>query len=258
MFAGRREAMAQEKTGARPRVGLFATCLVDAMRPSIGLATARLLEAAGCAVEVPPAQTCCGQPAFNNGDDATARALARAVVAAFEPFDYLVAPSGSCIGMIRQGFAELLADDPAWRDRHAALAARSFEILSFLVDVRGWAPADLRFDAVATYHDSCSGLRQLGIHDQPRRLLAAVDGLTLKPLDGADVCCGFGGTFCVHYPDVSTAIVADKADRVVATGAGVLFVAEPGCLLNIEGRLKRVGAAVRCLHPAEVLAGDAR
>ncbi|MGE0747925.1 MAG: (Fe-S)-binding protein [Rhodospirillales bacterium] len=244
------------ETGTAPRVGLFVTCLVDALRPSIGLATARLLERAGCTVAVPAAQTCCGQPAFNNGDDATARALARQAVAAFEAFDYLVAPSGSCLGMIRHGFAELLSGDAAWRDRHAALAAKSFEILSFLADVRGWSPADVRFAAAATYHDSCSGLRQLGIRDQPRRLLAQVDGLTLTPLEGSEVCCGFGGTFCIHYPDISAAIVTAKAERVAATGADVLLVAEPGCLLNIEGRLRRLGHGTRCLHPVEVLAGD--
>ena len=240
-----------------PRVGLFVTCLVDALRPSIGLAAARLLEAAGCRVDVPRVQTCCGQPAFNSGDDRTARDLARAHLAAFEGFDYLVAPSGSCVGMIRDGWAELFADDPAWRDRHAALAARSFEILSFLDRVRGWRPAGVRCAATATYHDACSGLRQLGVHEEPRRLLAAVDGLDLVPLEGADVCCGFGGTFCVHYPDISNAIATEKAARVAATGADTLLVAELGCLLNIEGRLRRMGSGVRCLHPVEVLAAGA-
>ncbi|MBM3487300.1 MAG: (Fe-S)-binding protein [Alphaproteobacteria bacterium] len=247
--------MAAEAAG--PTVGLFVTCLVDTLRPSIGLASAKLLEDAGCRVVVPDAQTCCGQPGFNNGDDRSAARIARQVIAAFEGFDYLVAPSGSCIGMIRDGFAELLGDDPAWAPRQRALASRSFEILSFLDRVCGWRPHGLRHGGSATYHDCCSGLRQLGIRDEPRRLLAAVDGLALLPLEGADVCCGFGGTFCMHFADISAHIVADKTRAIRASGAEMLLAADLGCLLNMAGMLARDGAVIRCLHPVELLAGMA-
>jgi L-lactate dehydrogenase complex protein LldE len=238
-----------------PTVGLFVTCLVDAMRPGIGFATLRLLEEAGCRVEVPEQQTCCGQPAFNSGDDADAAALARQAIAAFEPFDYVVLPSGSCAGAIRHGYPELLAQDPAWAARAERLAAKTHEILSFLVDVLGFVPEGRRLDATATYHDSCAGLRELGISAQPRRLLAAVEGLELRPLEGSEVCCGFGGTFCVKYPAISNAIVEEKAAAIERTGAGLLLAGDLGCLMNMAGKLHRRGSAVRCFHTVEVLAG---
>ena len=238
-----------------PTVGLFVTCLVDAMRPGIGFATLRLLEEAGCRVEVPEQQTCCGQPAFNSGDDADAAALARQAIAAFEPFDYVVLPSGSCAGAIRHGYPELLAHDPAWAARAERLAAKTHEILSFLVDVLGFVPEGRRLDATATYHDSCAGLRELGISAQPRRLLAAVEGLELRPLEGSEVCCGFGGTFCVKYPAISNAIVEEKAAAIERTGAELLLAGDLGCLMNMAGKLHRRGSAVRCFHTVEVLAG---
>ncbi len=238
-----------------PRVGLFVTCLVDAMRPQIGFATLRLLKEAGCTVEVPQQQTCCGQPAWNSGDDADAAAIARQVIAAFEPYDYLVAPSGSCAGTIKHGYPELLAKDPLWGPRAAALAAKTHEVLSFLVDVLGYAPAGRRLDASATYHDSCSGLRELGVHDQPRALLAAVNGLEMRPLAGDNVCCGFGGAFCVKYSAISNAIVGEKADAIEATGADLLLAGDLGCLMNMAGKLHRNGSKVRCFHAVEILAG---
>ena len=236
-----------------PRVGLFVTCLVDAMRPQIGFAALRLLEEAGCTVEVPQ-QTCCGQPAWNSGDTRDAADLARQLIAAFEPYDYLVAPSGSCAGSIAH-YPQLLAGDPVWGPRATALAGRTHEILSFLVDVLGYTPEGIRLDASATYHDSCSGLRELGVHDQPRALLAAVDGLELRPLDGDNVCCGFGGTFCVKYPAISNAIVGEKADAIEATGADLLLAGDLGCLMNMAGKLHRRGSRVRCFHTVEILAG---
>jgi L-lactate dehydrogenase complex protein LldE len=236
-----------------PRVGLFVTCLVDAMRPQIGFAALRLLEEAGCAVEVPQ-QTCCGQPAWNSGDDADAASIARQVIAAFEPCDYLVAPSGSCAGTIRH-YPELLASDPAWSARAARLAAKTHELTSFLADVLGFAPKGRQLEASATYHDSCSGLRELGVHDQPRRLLAAIDGLEMRPLEGDNVCCGFGGTFCVKYPAISNAIVEEKAEAIERTGADLLLAGDLGCLMNMAGKLNRRGSKVRCFHTAEVLAG---
>lgn len=236
-----------------PRVGLFVTCLVDAMRPQIGFAALRLLEEAGCTVEVPQ-QTCCGQPAWNSGDAGDAAALARRVIAAFEPYDYLVAPSGSCAGSIAH-YPELFARDPVWAPRARALAAKTHEVLSFLVDVLGYTPAGLRLAASATYHDSCSGLRELGVHDQPRRLLAEVEGLEMRPLEGDNVCCGFGGTFCVKYPAISDAIVTEKAEAIEATGADMLLAGDLGCLLNMAGKLHRRGSRIRCFHAIEILAG---
>ncbi len=240
-----------------PRVGLFVTCLVDAMRPSIGFAALRLLEEAGCRVEVPRAQTCCGQPALNSGDDADTAALARQVIETFEPFDHVVLPSGSCGGTIRHAYPEILAADPAWAARARALAAKTWEITSFLVDVLGHAPSGRRLAASATYHDSCSGLRELGVAAQPRRLLAAVDGLEMRPLEGANVCCGFGGTFCVKYPAISNAIVEEKAAAIERTGADLLLAGDLGCLMNMAGKLHRRGAGTRCFHVIEVLAGMA-
>jgi L-lactate dehydrogenase complex protein LldE len=238
-----------------PRVGLFVTCLVDLFRPSVGFAAVKLLEAAGCAVEVPEAQTCCGQPAYNSGDRADARAIARQVIAAFEPFDYVVAPSGSCTGMIKKHYPALFADDAQWRPRAEKLAEKTFELVSFLTDVLGVSSVAARHEGSVTYHDSCSGLRELGIRDQPRRLLATVEGLTLTELPNADVCCGFGGTFCVKYPDLSNAIVEKKTADIAATGAETLLAGDLGCLLNMAGKLKREGHATRSRHVAEVLAG---
>jgi len=240
---------------AAPRVALLVTCLVDAMRPRIGFAALRLLEEAGCVVEVPEAQTCCGQPAYNSGDEADAADLARRVVAAFEAYDYVVLPSGSCAGTIREHYPGLLAGDPAWSGRAAAFAAKTWEIMSFLVDVLGYRPEGRALRATATYHDSCSGLRELGVEAQPRRLLAAVEGLELRPLEGNNVCCGFGGTFCVKYPAISNAIVEEKAAAIERTGADLLLAGDLGCLLNMAGKLHRRGAAVRCFHTIEVVAG---
>ena len=240
-----------------PRVGLLVTCLVDAIRPRIGFATIRLLEEAGCVVEVPEAQTCCGQPALNSGDASDAADLARRVIVLFEGFDYVVLPSGSCAGTVREHYPELLHDDPVWGPRAAAMAARTWEITSFLVDVLGYRPEGRTLHATATYHDSCSGLRELGIQAQPRRLLAAIDGLELRPLEGHNVCCGFGGTFCVKYPAISNAIVEEKAAAIERTGADLLLAGDLGCLLNMAGKLHRRGARTRCFHTIEVAAGMA-
>ena len=237
-----------------PRVGLFVTCLVDLMRPSVGFAAAKLLEDAGCTVEV-PVQTCCGQPAYNSGDRSTTRDLAERVIHEFRGLDYVVAPSGSCAGTIKTHYPELFADDPTWRRRADELASRTWELTSFLVDVMGVTAVDATYDGEVTYHDSCSGLRELGVRAQPRRLLGSVAGLTLRELPGADVCCGFGGTFAVKYGDISNAIVSDKADAVIETGAPTLLAGDMGCLLNMSGKLTRKGSAVAVRHVAEVLAG---
>jgi L-lactate dehydrogenase complex protein LldE len=239
---------------AAPRVGLFVTCLVDLLRPSIGFAAVKLLEQAGCRVEVPRGQTCCGQPAFNSGDAATARRLARQTIQCLEGYDSVVLPSGSCGGMLKLHYPELFAQDPYWCRRAQALAARSFELTSFLFEQRK-AEIHNTHPASATYHDSCSGLRELGIREQPRRLLQGVAGLTLQEMPDRDVCCGFGGTFCVKYPDISSRMVSDKAAAILSTGAELLLGGDLGCLMNIAGRLKRLGADTRVRHVAEVLAG---
>ncbi len=239
----------------RPRVALFVTCLVDLYRPSVGFAAIRLLEQAGCVVEVPPVQTCCGQPAFNSGDRATARDLARAAVDAFTGYDYVVAPSGSCAGMVAHHYPSLFEDDPPYRARAEAVASRTHELVSFLTDVMGVAAVDARFSGSVTYHDSCAGLREMGVKAQPRALLASVSGLTLAEMADPEICCGFGGTFCVKYPDISTRMVNDKCAGIAATGAGTVLAGDLGCLLNMAGRLKREGSAVQVRHVAEVLAG---
>ena len=240
---------------ARPRVALFVTCLVDLHRPSVGFAAIRLLEAAGCQVEVPRAQTCCGQPAYNTGDRATARDLARGILDAFSGYDHVVVPSGSCGGMIAHHVPGLFADDPDLLPRAEALAGRTHELVSFLVDVMGMDRVEARCDAVATYHDACAGLREMGVKRQPRQLLASVQGLALQEMADPEVCCGFGGTFCVKYPDISTRMVSDKARDVTATGADLLLSGDLGCLLNMAGRLSREGSPVAVRHVAEVLAG---
>jgi L-lactate dehydrogenase complex protein LldE len=238
----------------RPRVALFVTCLVDLMRPSVGFAAVKLLEDAGCRVEV-PVQTCCGQPAYNSGDRGTTRDLAERMIEAFRGYDYVVAPSGSCAGMIRAHYPELFADDPNWLPKANALGARTYELTSFLVDVLGVSEVDAAFDGVVTYHDACSGLRELGVKAQPRKLLRSVAGLELVELEDADVCCGFGGTFAVKYADISTAIVSEKTSKIAASGAGTVLAGDLGCLMNMAGRLSREGRALAVRHVAEVLAG---
>jgi L-lactate dehydrogenase complex protein LldE len=239
----------------QPRVALFVTCLVDLYRPTVGFAAIRLLEQAGCLVEVPPVQTCCGQPAFNSGDRASARDIARAVVDAFQGYDFVVAPSGSCAGMIAHHYPSLFQDDPQYRARAESLAGRMHELVSFLRDVMGMERVSARYADSVTYHDSCSGLREMGVKAQPRALLATVEGLRLTEMAEPEICCGFGGTFCVKYPEISTRMVADKCRDIQASGAGTLLAGDMGCLLNMAGRLKREGSPVKVRHVAEVLAG---
>jgi len=231
------------------------TCLVDMVRPSVGFATVKLLEDAGCSVEV-PAQTCCGQPNYNNGDRKGAAALARTMIAAMEGYDYVVAPSGSCAATVIKDYPQILADDPTWAERAKSLAARTHEIVSFLTDVLGVEAVAARFPAKVTYHDSCSGLRSLGIKDQPRKLLASVEGLELAEMAEAEVCCGFGGTFCVKYPDISNKMVGNKTQNITGTQADLLLAGDLGCLLNMSGKLSREGRPVQARHVVEVLAGD--
>lgn len=238
------------------RVALFVTCLADLMKPAVAFAALRLLEHGGCTVEVPATQTCCGQPAYNSGDRATAVALARKALGEFEGFDYVVVPSGSCAGMIRVHYPELFREDAAARPRIEALATRTYELTDFLVNVLRLDSVPGAFRGTVTYHDSCSGLRELGVKAQPRALLAKLPGLRLVEMEEAETCCGFGGTFALKFGEVSARLADDKCAHACATGADAIVGGDLGCLLNIEGRLRRRGdLKTRVLHIAEVLAG---
>ena len=240
------------------RVGLFVTCLVDLMRPEIGFAALELLEAAGCEVVVPATQTCCGQPGWNSGERESARALAEKLIGEFEGCDYVVVPSGSCAGTIRTHYPDMFRGEPVMRARVERLAGRTYELTDFLVNVARFDRVPGRFDGTVTYHDSCSGLRELGVKTQPRQLLARVAGLKLAEMSDCEVCCGFGGAFSIKFGDISAAIADRKCRNIEASGAQAVVLGDLGCMLNIEGRLRRRGdAKTRVLHVAEVLAGPA-
>jgi len=238
------------------RVGLFVTCLVDSMRPRIGFATIKLLEAAGCEVIVPGQQTCCGQPGYNSGDRKSAEAMALKVLAEFESFDYVVLPSGSCGGMIRVHYPDLFRNDPALQARFIALGNRTYELTDFLLNIARLDKIPGKFKGALTYHDSCSGLRELNVYKQPRALLAKMPDVTLHEMVESTTCCGFGGTFAVKYGELSTRMADNKCQHITATHAGTIVGGDLGCLLNIEGRLRRNGDhSTRVLHVAEVLSG---
>lgn len=239
------------------RVGFFVTCLVDAMRPAIGFASLKLLEAAGCEVVVPEHQTCCGQPGYNSGDHESAQAMALKFLAEFEAFDYVVLPSGSCAGMVRLHYADLFKDDPDLSARFTALGQRTYELTDFLHRIARLEKAPGAFRGTVTYHDSCSGLRELDVYKQPRALLATMPGVKLQEMVESTTCCGFGGTFSLKYGELSTRMADNKCQHITATGADAIVGGDLGCLLNIEGRLRRTGDhTTRVLHVAEVLSGE--
>jgi len=238
------------------RVALYVTCLVDLMRPSVGFDALRLLESVGAEVIVPEGQTCCGQPAWSAGDRHLAVDLARKAIGELEGYDHVVIPSGSCADHLRNVYPKLFADDPDWGPRAHGLAARAYELTCFLVEVAKGAVLPAEFAGTVTYHDSCKGLRGLGIKRQPRELLLKVPGLALTEMADCEECCGFGGAFSVKFGEVSTKIVDRKCDAIAAAGADAVVGGDLGCLLNIEGRLRRRGdETTRVLHIAEVLAG---
>jgi L-lactate dehydrogenase complex protein LldE len=238
------------------RVGLFVTCLVDLVRPRIGFAALTLLQAAGAEVVVPESQTCCGQPGYNSGDLDAARALALKLSREFDGCDYVVTPSGSCAGMIRVHYPALFTGHTE-RAGVERLAARTYELTDFLVNVAHLVKVPGDFRGTLTYHDSCSGLRELGVKAQPRALLAMLPGATLVEMTEAETCCGFGGTFSVKFGDISTRMADNKCSRATATGAHTIAGGDLGCLLNIEGRLRRRGdERTRVQHIAEVLVGE--
>ena len=240
------------------RLALYVTCLVDLMRPAIGFASLRLLENAGCEVVVPAGQTCCGQPAWSAGNRGLASDLAKKAIAELEGYDYVVIPSGSCADQLRNIYPQLLADDPAWAARAQAVAGRSYELSCFLSKVLALENVPGEFAGSVTYHDSCKGLRGLDIKAQPRALLGKVRGLALAEMKDCEECCGFGGAFAVRFGEISTAIVDRKCEAIAAAGADAVVGGDLGCLLNIEGRLRRRGdTRTQVLHLAEVLAGPA-
>ena len=246
----------QPSPPASHRVSLFVTCLADLFRPSVAFASIKLLEQAGCEVTVPLKQTCCGQPAYNTGDYESSAPLARQLIQQFEDADYVVVPSGSCAGMICHHYPRLLEGE--WRERALQLAAKTFELTSFLNDIahiiRGQRPP-VQLPSV-TYHDSCAGLRELNIKDQPRALLEELCETVVNELQHTEVCCGFGGTFCAKMPEISGKMVGDKVASAVATNAQILTGGDLGCLLNIAGRARRSGEALEVRHIAELLCGD--
>jgi len=237
-----------------PKVGLFVTCLVDLFRPNVGFSAIKLIEQAGYSVDVPEQQTCCGQPAYNSGDVPTTRELARQVMTAFENYDYVVAPSGSCASMLKFHYVELFKDNPVELEKAQHFAQRCYELTSFLTDICEMKQVTANFPHRVTYHDSCSGLREMGIKQQPRQLLNSVTGLNLVEMKESETCCGFGGTFCLKYPDISTRIVSDKVANIHHTDAEVLTAGDLGCLMNMAGRLSRTGSKVQVYHVAEILA----
>lgn len=239
----------------RPRVGLFYTCLVDALKPNIAFAAVHLLEACGCEVRVPETQTCCGRPAFNSGHRKLAEQIARRNISLFEPFDFVVGPSGSCLSMFVKHYPDLLMDDDQWFKRAVTLSDRSYELLDFLARIMPLPDTSTAYKGKVTYHDSCTGMRELNIQNQPRALLAKVPGMTLVEMDAARECCGFGGTFSVKYPEISTRLVDNKVDSILRTGADTVTGGDLGCLMNIFGRLNRLKKNIRVFHAAEILAG---
>jgi L-lactate dehydrogenase complex protein LldE len=231
-------------------VGIFITCLADLFRPQIVFATIKLLEKNGCQVEVPTPQTCCGQPAYNSGDKKSAQAIARQVLDSFARYDYIVAPSASCAGMLKKHYPLLFKNEPEETTANR-IANNTYELTQFLHDVLGIKKIHDSSHKKITYHDSCSALRELNIQQQPRELL----NITTH-LPDANVCCGFGGTFCVKYSDISNKMVSDKVTNIMASGANIVTSTDLGCLMNISGKLQRENSPIQALHIAEILASD--
>ncbi len=236
------------------RVSLFVTCIVDQLFPKVGIAMADVLERAGCQVDFPERQTCCGQPAFNSGYRDEARAVAEHFLEVFDAAEYIVAPSGSCTSMVKHHYAELFSGDARRLQQTKTIAARSWEFSTFLTDFLGIEDVGARFEHTVTYHDSCHALRELKIKQSPRRLLANVRGLTLNEMDTAEECCGFGGTFSVKFPSVSGAMARTKIESILRTGADTVVSLDSSCLMQLQGALSRAGIPVRTMHLAEVLA----
>lgn len=237
------------------RISLFVSCLVDQLWPAAGTATVEVLRRAGCTVSFDPRQTCCGQPAWNTGYVDDARQVLCKTIELLEEGDAeaIVVPSGSCAAMLRNA-PEVFVSGDEWRERAEAVAKRTHEFSSFLVNVLGVEDVGAHFDGSLTWHDACHGLRELGLREEPRRLLSKVAGAELVEVEGCDSCCGFGGTFSVKYPEVSVAMLDRKLEAIEASGVDALVSGDVGCLMQLGGRIERRGTAIKVLHIAEVLA----
>jgi L-lactate dehydrogenase complex protein LldE len=241
---------------ARPRparVALCITCLGEVFFPEVGVATVRVLRRLGLQVDFPSGQTCCGQPAFNAGFQQQARRVAQRYLAIFAEYDYVVVPSGSCTAMLRHFYPLLFAEDPVLGEQAESLAQRTYELSEFLVRVMGVESVGATFAGKVGYHPSCHLARELGVVDAPPRLIAHVAGVELVPLEFAEQCCGFGGTFAIKYPQISDAMLQKKLAGLKDAGADTLVSCDAGCLLQIAGRLRRLGETVRVMHLAELL-----
>ena len=239
----------------RQKATLFIQCLVDVMYPEVGVAMLKIFDKLGIPVDCPTDQTCCGQPAFNAGYRQQAKVAARRFIEIFENKEVIVCPSGSCVAMVRHHYPQLFDGEPRWQQRAEAVAAKTYELSQYLVDVLGIDELGARYSGKLTYHDSCHALRTLGIRQQPRQLIAKVAGAELVEMNESERCCGFGGSFAVKYPDISTAMVADKVDQIIATGADAVVGIDISCLMNIQGLLSRRKSPVKSVHIAELLAG---
>ncbi len=239
------------------KVSLFVTCLVDQLCPSVGVATVEVLRRAGCEVVFDERQTCCGQPAFNTGYRKEASKFAKRFIEIFESSDAeaIVSPSGSCTAMVKH-FHELFPDEPEWRQRAEKIAAKTHEFGSFLVNVLKVEDVGATFAGKLTWHDACHGLRDLGIRSEPRKLLKNVKGAEFVEMQNADVCCGFGGTFSVKYPEISAGMLDNKIEMIDRSGAETVVACDASCLMQIGGRLSRIESKVRTKHLAEILASQ--
>lgn len=239
-------------TTSKGNVSLFVTCLIDLVRPGLGFDVVKLLEHAGYSVSVPREQTCCGQPNYNGGDVSGAREVARRTIDILLPSEFVVVASGSCAGMLKHHYPMLFKDDNVYYERAVAVAEKVHELSAFLLEIADYQPRPVAMDNV-TYHDACAGLREMGVKEQPRRLLGRA-GVQVTEMQQPEVCCGFGGTFCVKYAEVSNNMVGKKVNDAVSTGTKDLVAGDLGCLLNMEGKLHRDGAAMKVWHFAELLA----
>ena len=236
-------------------VTLFVQCLVDGIYPEVGEAMVAIFNKLGISVNCPLDQTCCGQPAFNAGYRKAAKVAAKRFIEIFEDSESIVCPSGSCVSMVKNHYRELFEDDLKWFERAVEVGQKTFELSQYIVDILKIEDVGASYNGKVTYHDSCHLLRELGISEQPRRLIRNIKRAQLIEMKDSDRCCGFGGTFSVKYPVISTAMVDDKVDNIIASGADTVTGCDVSCLMNIQGRLSRIGSSVKTLHIAQLLAG---
>ena len=236
------------------KVTQFIQCLVDGIYPEVGEAMVAIFRKLGVNLTCPTQQTCCGQPAFNSGYLREARVAAKRFIEIFETAEAIVCPSGSCVTMVRHHYPQLFSDDATWLQRAQNVAAKTFELTEYLVDILGVDDLGAHFDGVITYHDSCHLLRNLRIKEQPRRLLRKITGTEFIEMNDSDRCCGFGGSFSFKYGDISAAMAEDKVNNIIDSGAGAVVGCDMGCLMNIQGMLSRKGSSIKVMHIAQLLA----